>query len=330
MLLSAFDAILSDLDGVVYEGPNAIAGAPEALNRAQEQGVQVAFVTNNASRSVDTVSDHLISLGVNTAPEFVVSSAQAASRLLAERLEPGSRVLICGAQALADCVEAEGLTPVWKQADEPVAVVQGFNPKMTWEDMAEAAFTLSDPEILYIASNTDMTIPKERGIAPGNGTLVSAVASATKRTPLVAGKPEAAIFITGAQKLGSKAPLVVGDRLDTDIQGGNRAKMATLCVMTGVQVYEDILAAITLERPTFLVENLGQMFENYPASVITEDGEAFVADVNGWTARAEGTSLKVTGAGETIDGWRAACAAWWALNPELEQPLAPEVFEHDF
>lgn len=330
MLLSAFDAILSDLDGVVYEGPNAIEGAPEALNRAQEQGVQVAFVTNNASRSVDTVSDHLVSLGVKTDPEHVVSSAQAASRLLTERLEPGSRVLICGAQALADCVEAEGLTPVWKQNDEPVAVVQGFNPKMTWEDMAEAAYTLSNPEVLYVASNTDMTIPKERGIAPGNGTLVSAVASATKRTPLVAGKPEAAIFDTGAEKLGAKAPLVVGDRLDTDIQGGNRAEMATLCVMTGVQVYEEIVEAITLERPTFLVENLGQMFEEYPSIEVAEDGSAFVATVNGWSARADETSLKVTGDGAPIDGWRAACAAWWALNPEVEKPLAPEVFERDF
>lgn len=330
MLLAAFDAILSDLDGVVYAGPDAIEGAPEALNRAQDQGLAVAFVTNNASRSVDAVANHLVSLGVRTDADHVVSSAQAAAELLKERLAPGAKVLVTGAQALADCVTSVGLVPVGSQADGPVAVVQGFNPAMTWENLAEAAYILADPEVLWVASNTDLTIPKERGIAPGNGTLVGAVATATNRTPLVAGKPEAAIFETGAKKLGAKAPLVVGDRLDTDIQGGNRAQMATLAVMTGVETYENILAAIPLERPTFLVENLGQMFEPFPRIEVVQDGQAFLAQAEGWSARAEGTELTVTGSGSNINGWRLACAAWWAAHPNPSQPLLPETFTRDF
>ncbi|MDO4898918.1 MAG: HAD-IIA family hydrolase [Rothia sp. (in: high G+C Gram-positive bacteria)] len=325
-LLEAHDAILSDLDGVVYAGPYAIEGAPAALNRAQETGVQVAFVTNNASRSVQTVAEHLVDLGVKTDAEHVISSAQAAAQLLADQLPAGAKVLITGAQALSDCVVAAGLTPVRSQADAPVAVAQGFNPKMVWEELAEAAYTLADEKVLWVASNTDFTIPKERGIAPGNGTLVGAVATATGRKPLVAGKPESPIFVTAAQKLGAKRPVVVGDRLDTDIQGGNRAHMATAMVMTGVDTYQSVLAAISIERPTYIIETLGGFFEPYPDIAVDVTASGARARGAGFTATAEGSCLTVSGTGAEIDSWRVACAAWWAANPAVhEAPLAPEV-----
>lgn len=327
MLLFAHDAILSDLDGVIYAGPYAIEGAPEALNRAQDEGTPVAFVTNNASRSVEAVAEHLIELGVKTDAEHVVSSAQAAAELLAQRLEAGSRVLITGAQALADCVESAGLTPVWSQDENPVAVVQGFNPKMGWENLAEAAYTLADPEVLWVASNTDFTIPKERGIAPGNGTLVNAVATATKRSPIVAGKPESPIFETAAKALNSSSPVVVGDRLDTDILGGNRAHMATALVMTGVETYQSVLAAVPAERPTYIIATLDGFFEEYPSISVTETATGFVATCGDSTAEVDGKNLTVTG-GSEIDGWRAACAAWWAQNPENELPVMPENITH--
>lgn len=327
MLLDAHDAILSDLDGVVYAGPYAIEGAPQALNRAQEEGVPVAFVTNNASRSVDAVADHLVELGVKTDAEHVISSAQAAAELLKAQLPAGAKVLITGAQALADCVAAAGLTPVQAQADQPVAVAQGFNPKIVWEDLAEAAYTLADEKVLWVASNTDFTIPKERGIAPGNGTLVGAVATATGRQPQVAGKPESPIFHTAARTLNSQRPLVVGDRLDTDIQGGNRAGMATAAVLTGVDTYENILAAISLERPTYILETLDGLFQDYPSIQVTSTPEGITAQGAGFTAQATATTLTLSGQGQEVDSWRVACAAWWAAHPEVtEAPLAPEVF----
>lgn len=329
MLLSAYDAILSDLDGVVYAGPYAIEGAPEALNRAQEQGVAVAFVTNNASRSVQTVADHLVELGVKTDADHVVSSAQAAAHLLANQLPAGAKVLITGAQALADCVAAEGLTPVASQADQPVAVAQGFNPKIIWEDLAEASYTLADPSVLWVASNTDLTIPKERGFAPGNGTLVAAVASATGRTPQVAGKPESHIFETAAQKLGSRKPVVVGDRLDTDIQGGNRAGMDTAVVMTGVETYQTILAAVPVERPTYILEDLNGFFESYPDLQIRATKAGCEAQGAGWTARATVEEIYLSGQGTDLDRWRVACAAWWAAHPDTVQPTFPKEIHSD-
>lgn len=324
MLLDRYDSILSDLDGVVYTGPFAIDGAPEALNRAQEMGVPVAFVTNNASRSVETVAEHLRELGVKTDADHVVSSAQAAAELLTAHAEPGAKVLVCGAQALADCVSAAGFVPVYSQEDEPAAVAQGFNPRLVWEDLAEAAYTLADENVVWVASNTDFTIPKERGIAPGNGTLVAAVATATGRKPLVAGKPESAIFETGAKQLNSERPLVVGDRLDTDIQGGNRAGMATACVMTGVETYQSITAAITMERPTYIVETLDQFFEDYPEISAAKDGADTVATGAGWTARVTDRKITVSGSGTEVDSWRVVTQAWWAAFPEADSPQVPE------
>lgn len=326
-LLDAHDAILSDLDGVVYAGPLAIEGAPDALNRAQDAGVQVAFVTNNASRSVDAVAEHLVELGVTTDAEHVISSAQAAAELLAAQLPAGAKVLITGAQALADCVQAAGLTAVRSQHDEPVAVAQGFNPKMVWEDLAEAAYTLADKSVLWVASNTDFTIPKERGIAPGNGTLVGAVATATGRQPQVAGKPESPIFTTAAQKLGSTSPVVVGDRLDTDIQGGNRAQISTAMVMTGVDTYQSVLAAITIERPTYIIETLEGFFEPYPQIDVEVTPTGARAEAAGFVAEVKGNELTLNGAGAEVDSWRVACAAWWVAHPDVhEAPRAPEVF----
>lgn len=329
MLLANHDAILSDLDGVVYAGPYAIEGAPEALNRAQEQGVAVAFVTNNASRSVQTVADHLIELGVKTDADHVVSSAQAAAQLLTSQLPVGAKVLVTGSQALADCIVAEGLTPVNSQADKPVAVAQGFNPKMIWEDLAEASYTLADPSVLWVASNTDLTIPKERGFAPGNGTLVAAVATATGRKPLVAGKPESPIFHTAAQKLGSCRPVVVGDRLDTDIQGGNRAGMATAVVMTGVETFQTILAAIPIERPTYILENLNGFFEVYPDIRLEETETGVHAQGAGWTALATAEEIHLSGQGTELDSWRVACAAWWTAHPDAVQPTSPKDIRRD-
>lgn len=322
MLLDAHDAILSDLDGVVYAGPFAIEGAPAALNRAQDAGIPVAFVTNNASRSVEQVAEHLAELGVKTDANHVVSSAQAAAELLAERLAPGARVLVTGAQALVDCVRDSGLTPVQSQADKPAAVAQGFNPKLVWEDLAEASYTLADPEVLWVASNTDFTIPKERGLAPGNGTLVNAVATATGRSPLIAGKPQAPIFHTAARSLQSLAPVVVGDRLDTDVLGGNGAQMATALVLTGVETFETVLAAVPSQRPTYIIETLDGFFEDYPEIRVEEQDGQWVATAGDVQARASETTLTMTG--KSLDAQRAACAAWWAAHPELDAPKSPE------
>ena len=319
-LISRFDALLADLDGVVYAGPHAVPGAVDSLQQLAGLGVGLGYVTNNASRTPAQVAAHLRELGAPAEDEQVVSSSQAAAELLASVLAPASRVLITGSPALAQEIELVGLTPVWSQDEDPVAVVQGFNPAIGWKDLAEAAYVVA-AGALWVATNTDMSIPQARGIAPGNGTLVAAVAAATGQKPRVAGKPEAPLFHAAAKRLASDRPLVVGDRLDTDILGGNNAGFATVAVLTGVDTRETILAARTAERPNYLINSLSDLHQPYPV-IENADG---VYRCGASSAVAGDGTVKVTGNEDDLDSWRAACAAWWAAVPETAEALAPKL-----
>lgn len=319
-LISLFDVLLADLDGVVYAGPHAIPGAVDSLKQLAGLGIGLGYITNNASRSPAQVAAHLRELGAPAEDSQVVSSSQAAAELLSNVLAPGSRVLITGSPALAEEVELVGLTPVRSQTEGPVAVVQGFSPEIGWKDLAEAAFVVS-AGALWVATNTDMTIPQARGIAPGNGSLVAAVAAATGQEPLVAGKPEAPLFHAAAKRLAADRPLVVGDRLDTDILGGNNAGFSTVAVLTGIDTKETILAARTGERPDYVVASLADLHHPYP-DIHERDGAyrcgAASAQVNGGT-------IRIRGAEDDLDSWRAACAAWWAAFPEAGQATSPRL-----
>lgn len=319
-LISLFDALLADLDGVVYAGPHAVPGAVESLSQLAGLGVGLGYVTNNASRSPAEVAAHLRELGAPADDDQVVSSSQAAAELLASRLAPGSRVLITGSPALAREIELVGLVPVYSQDEEPVAVVQGFNPEIGWKHLAEAAYVVS-AGALWVATNTDMSIPQARGIAPGNGTLVGAVTAATGKTPLVAGKPEAPLFHSAAKRLGAERPLVVGDRLDTDILGGNNAGFATVAVLTGVDTRETILAARAAERPDYIIGSLTDLHRPYP-EIRHDDGTYTCGDA---TARVANGAVGIIGSKDSLDSWRAACAAWWAATPGASAPQAPKL-----
>jgi HAD superfamily hydrolase (TIGR01450 family) len=320
-LISRFDALLADLDGVVYKGPHAIPGAVESLRRLDGIGVGLGYVTNNASRTPAQVAAHLRELGAPAEDHQVVSSSQAGADLLASLLSPGAAVLITGSPALAHEVELVGLKPVHSAEENPVAVVQGFNPAIGWKDLAEASFVLADGDVLWVATNTDMTLPQTRGTAPGNGSLVAAVAAATGRQPLVAGKPEAPLFHAAAKRLSSDRPLVVGDRLDTDILGGNRAGFATVAVLTGIDTLETMLAARTEERPGYIIRDLAGLYEAYPE--IDNDGGTYRC--GNASATVAGDAIHISGPKDDLDSWRAACAAWWAARPDADVASAPEL-----
>lgn len=324
-LLSGFDAVLADLDGVVYAGPNAIDGAIEALTRLADIGVSLVYVTNNASRTPAQVAAHLRELGAPASDDQVVSSAQAGAALLAQKFPRGSKVLVTGSVALSQEVAALGMEVVANATDSPDVVIQGFDPALGWADLAEASYAIN-AGALWIATNTDMTIPRDRGIAPGNGTLVAAVRAAVGHDPLVAGKPEVPLFRTAANRLRSKAPLVVGDRLDTDILGGNNAGMATALVLTGVDTCETALRARTAERPRYIVDTLAQLYTAYPE--VKFDGARVtcgVAAATVMTSESGDTSLHIAGRADDTNSWRAACAAWWAAVPGAGEPTDPTI-----
>lgn len=269
--LTGRDALLLDLDGVVYTGPGAIPHAIESINRAAES-LRVGYITNNASRTDASVAEHLRELGLRATPPDVVTSPQAAVRILATLVQPGARILVVGGDGLVSEVENAGFTVTRSADDAPDAVIQGFAPHVGWEHLAEASFALHTG-IPWVATNTDWTIPVARGIAPGNGTLVSAVHLAVGRLPVFAGKPEKAIFDVAAERFAASSPLVVGDRLDTDILGGNRAGMATALVLTGIDRAKQVLAANTTMRPTYIIDDLRGLFEPYPEVRETTDSD---------------------------------------------------------
>ncbi len=329
ILLEAFDAVLADLDGVVYAGPNAIPGAVDALTGLAGHQVKLAYVTNNASRTPAEVAAHLRDLGAPAADDQVVSSAQAGAALLAQKFPPGTKVLVTGSAALVQEVQAQGMTVVDSATDAPDVVIQGFDPDLGWKDLAEATYAIN-AGALWIATNTDKTIPRDRGIAPGNGTLVAAVQTAVGQAPLVAGKPEAPLFLTAASRLGATSPLVVGDRLDTDILGGNNANMATALVLTGVDSGLSALQACTAQRPHFIIATLAELYQPYP-SVAFDGGRATCHDAAAQvvTDDAGELGLHITGHRDNADSWRAACAAWWAAVPAAAKATNPAITWHE-
>ncbi len=310
--LEGIDVVLADLDGVVYRGPAAIEYAVESINRIQ-QTTRVGYITNNASRSDATVAAHLTDLGLHVAPEDVVTSPQAAMTLLQGLVPVGSTVLVVGGEGLTVELERRGFVVTRSAEDAPAAVVQGFDPSVGWVHLAEAAFALNGPggaDIVWIATNTDWTIPQARGTAPGNGTLVSAVHTAVGRLPIVAGKPEVAIFEEALARFGSRRALMVGDRLDTDILGANRTGIPSALVLTGIDQAKQVLAAAPQERPQFILEDLRDLDAPYPETQTIEQGDDVVTVVGGARVRRTAQRLVVE-SGDGIDLLRAGAAAIW-------------------
>jgi HAD superfamily hydrolase (TIGR01457 family) len=256
-LLARYDALLLDLDGTVYRGHDAVPGAPEAVASARRHGTAVRFVTNNASRPPQLVADHLGEIGFAAAAEEVSTSAQAGAALVADRIPAGSKVLVLGAEALADEVRLRGLEPV-RDPEGVSAVVQGFSPDIGWAQLADASVAIR-AGALWVACNVDATLPTERGLLPGNGSLVAVLRTANGVEPLVAGKPAAPLLAGAAESAGAVRPLVVGDRLDTDVLGAVNAGMDSLLVLTGVSTRAEALALPEHQRPTYVADDLSAL-----------------------------------------------------------------------
>jgi glycerol-1-phosphatase len=255
------DCLLLDLDGTVFRGEEATIGAVDTLAAVE---ARTLYVTNNASRSASEVADHLVALGFAAEAGDVVTSAQSAARLLSDQLSPGAAVLVVGTESLAAEVTNVGLRPVRQFSDEPVGVVQGHSPHTGWSDLSEAALAIRSGAV-WIATNVDRTLPTERGLLVGNGSMVAALRSATDSEPQVAGKPAPTLLNDALGRGQFENPLVVGDRLDTDIAGANAAALPSLLVLTGVSTAVDMVFATPEERPHFVGPDLRALFANSDA-----------------------------------------------------------------
>jgi glycerol-1-phosphatase len=317
-----YDVALLDLDGVVYVGPEAVPGVPEALATARAAGMRLGFVTNNASRTPEEVAGHLAALDVPASAEEVITSSQAAATVVAQRLGAGARVLPVGGPGVAAALRAAGLTVVARAEEEPLAVVQGYGRDVGWTELAEAVVAVRNGAE-HVATNADATIPSPRGPLPGNGALVGVVSAVTGRRPLVTGKPDPAMHAECVRRTGARRPLVVGDRLDTDVEGGRRAGAATLLVLTGVTDPATLLVAGPDQRPDLLAPDAGGLLTPHPA-VVAGDGGWRCGE---WSARAGDGLIRLgrdavgaPASADGLDGLRALCVAHWARHPEQAAP----------
>ena len=295
MLIDNFDSLLLDLDGVVYRGRNSIAGAVESIQKAKELGKKVGYITNNASRTPEQIAQQLVDFGIPVFPGEIIGSAEAAAKLLASKLSSG-KVLVVGGEGLRTEVAKQGFEVVDSASDQPVAVLQGFSPEVGWPQLAEAAFAIQAGAI-WIATNQDWTLPLEKGIAPGNGTLVGAVHTAVGILPEFAGKPFRPIFEAALKQLEINNPLVIGDRLDTDIKGANGTGLSSACVLTGITGSKELLGARSDERPNFIIQDLRGLFEEYPSALTGKEscriGDSEVAIVGDKLLLASGNPASI-------------------------------------
>jgi glycerol-1-phosphatase len=320
-LYAGHDVALLDLDGVVYVGRAAVPGVPEALAETRRGGLRLAFVTNNAARPPDAVAAHLTELGIEASAAEIVTSAQAAARYLAEHLPAGALVLVVGTTGLEVALRERGLTPVSKAEGEVAAVVQGYSPDLNWRQLAEGAVAINRG-VLWVATNVDPTVPSPRGPLPGNGSLVAALRHATRQDPVVTGKPDPAMHRESLLRSGSDRPIVVGDRLDTDIEGANAVGCPSLLVLSGVTTAAELVGARSGLRPTYIGRDLSALLAQHPEPVLTPDGASCGAwrvtgGSGGWELSPADEAEPSGPSDDGLDGLRALCAAQWNSTEDV-------------
>lgn len=314
-LCTRYDLAMLDLDGVVYISGDAVPGAASHLSAAREAGMRLAFITNNAARTPDQVAAHLRELGVEAQVEDVVTSAQAAARLLLDRYGAGTRVACLGSEGLEESLRAAGLKPVGTE-DEAEAIATGYGPDVRWSSIMRAAVRIRDG-LPWVASNADHTIPTAFGVAPGHGVQVAMLRDFTGVEPVVAGKPERPLLDETILRVGGERPLMVGDRLDTDIEGARRIGLDSLLVLTGVTGLAELVVAPERVRPTYVAPDLGGLLQPHAAPELEEGRQC----LGGWRGTVESGRLVIAGDGQVEDWWRVAAVTAWQHLDDVGEPV---------
>jgi glycerol 3-phosphatase-2 len=252
VLADPYDVVLLDLDGVLYRWPDPIPGAADAVAALREAGKRLAFVTNNSSRTPAQVAERLSSVGVTASSEEVVTSALVTATILSER---GVRsAFVVGEEGLVEALAAAGIEAVHELDDEPDVVVVGFDRGADYSKLKDAS-VLVERGIPLVASNADPSFPAPGGESwPGAGALLAAIETTTGARGEVFGKPEPPLFERALASAGGGRPIVVGDRLDTDIAGAVRLGWDSALVLTGATRRDEVEGSPW--RPTIVLDDL--------------------------------------------------------------------------
>jgi 4-nitrophenyl phosphatase len=252
--LHAIRAVISDMDGVLWRGETLLPGVGEFFGALRRRRIPFVLATNNATATFPEIARRLEAVGLALRKEETLTSANAAASFLRHQLPAGASVLAVGEDGLTTALTQAGFHLV-KHAAGAQAVVAALDRQVTWQKLTEAALAIR-AGAMFVATNLDPTFPSERGLEPGAGALIAVLETATGCHPLLIGKPEPLLFLEALETLQSpaEATLVLGDRIETDILGGQRAGMPTGLVLTGVTTRE--ILSTSPHQPDWVFEDL--------------------------------------------------------------------------
>ncbi|MEA2477730.1 MAG: hypothetical protein QOC87_1929 [Actinomycetota bacterium] len=259
MIGGAFDALVCDLDGVVYRGDRVIEGAPDALKRLAGEGVKVVFCTNNSRSTVDDYVKKLTGMGVDDVePQDVLTSGLVTARVLRGRGYAGCRAIVVGGRGIVEALSAEGIeTDVDPASSKTDLVVVGWDPGFDYETLRRASAAVRAGASL-IATNADATFPGPDGLWPGAGAILAAIETASGVRAEVMGKPKPPTMdaiealLDGRQRIAC-----IGDRPDTDLAGGVARGWTTILVLSGVTTKEEVGAIDP--PPDYVIDSIADL-----------------------------------------------------------------------
>lgn len=253
-------AVISDMDGVLWTGDMPLPGLDAFFELLRARSLRFALATNNSSKSPQDYVHKLERLGVQgIAAEQILTSGTTTISYLQARYPSGAPMHILGGDGLRQVVQEAGYTLADSDA---LAVIVGLDPQLTYDKLKRAALLIRGGAA-FIATNVDATIPMPEGLAPGAGSLVAALQTATETEPVIMGKPYPPMFEAALRLLGT-APhetLMIGDRLNTDIEGARRLGLQTALVLTGVATRTE--AAASAPPPDFIYDNLAALVQDW-------------------------------------------------------------------
>jgi 4-nitrophenyl phosphatase len=238
-------ALILDMDGVLWRADTPIGDLPDIFSRIHQLGLKVVLATNNSTRSVEQYVERLHGFGVEVEAWQIVTSSQAAAYLMRKHLPDGKQVYVIGENGLKQALLERGFEPVFdgEPASRLCAVVAGMDRQISYAKLQRATLLIR-AGLPFYATNPDRTFPTPDGLVPGTGAILAAISAATDREPTVAGKPKPAMLDLAIERLGlnRNQVLMVGDRLETDIAGGQAAGCPTAVVLSGVSTREQVEA----------------------------------------------------------------------------------------
>jgi 4-nitrophenyl phosphatase len=259
LTLAQIRSLIIDVDGVLWKGRETLPGVSTFFDFLRRRKIPFVIASNNSARPASDIVERLATLNVRVTPSEVLTSAEATAIYLPRLVGKNARVFLVGGEGVRDALEGAGFQIVEQNAE---VVVVGLDRELTYDKLKRASLEIRRGA-KFVGTNGDKTYPTDEGLAPGSGAIIAAIETATDVTPTIIGKPARAMFDIAIEQMGAdpRACAMLGDRLDTDIEGAQRAGLKSILVLTGVATPESLKKSEI--QPDFTFENLDALRESW-------------------------------------------------------------------